>query len=330
MVILDLVEQLAPVAQGMTVRLPARDEAEVELARTWCALTGNTLVGSDGGVIEVRRGRPAAAAQLLPPSRRPGVRLWMYTNFDCNLACAYCCVRSSPRAPRRALGHERIAQLAAEAAEWGVAELYLTGGEPFILPDIGQSIRACVRHRPTTVLTNGMLFKGRRLDTLAALPREDLALQISLDSATPDRHDRNRGDGSWSRAMDGIRTALRLGFRVRVAATIEQNDPEALREADRLSNLLDELGIAEEDQLTRPVALRGFADSGLVLEQATMVPEVTVTATGVYWHPVGADDVDMLIDTEVFPLAARIDRVVELFEEYAQRQASAAMVFPCA
>ncbi|MDQ6847294.1 MAG: radical SAM protein [Candidatus Dormibacteraeota bacterium] len=314
----------------MTVRLPARDEAEVELARTWCALTGNTLVGSNGGLIEVRRGRPAAAAQLLPPSRRPGVRLWMYTNFDCNLACAYCCVRSSPRAPRRALGHERIAQLAAEAAEWGVAELYLTGGEPFILPDIGQSICACVRHRPTTVLTNGMLFKGRRLDTLAALPREDLALQISLDSATADRHDRNRGEGSWSRAMDGIATAVRLGFRVRVAATIEQNDPEALREADRLSDLLDELGIAEEDQLTRPVALRGFADSGLVLEQATMVPEVTVTATGVYWHPVGADDVDMLIDTEVFPLAARIDRVVELFEEYAQRQASAAMVFPCA
>jgi hypothetical protein len=130
--------------------------------------------------------------------------------------------------------------------------------------------------------------------------------------------------------MEGIRTALALGFRVRVAATLDQNDPEALREADRLSNLLDQLGIADDDQLTRPVALRGFADEGLVLEQSTMVPEVTVTASGVYWHPVGADDLDMLVDTEVFPLGAKIDRVVELFEEHAQQQASAAMVFPCA
>ncbi len=330
MVILDLVEGVTSIAEGMSVRLPAGAEEEVELARSWCALTGNTLVGSEGGWIEVRRGRPARAAQVLPPNRRPGVRLWMYTNFDCNLACSYCCVRSSPRAPRRALGHERITRLAAEAAEWGVSELYLTGGEPFILPDIGESIRACVAHRPTTVLTNAMLFKGRRLETLAALPREGLALQISLDSATPQAHDRNRGEGTWSRAMEGIRTALALGFRVRVAATLDQNDPEALREADRLSNLLDQLGIAEDDQLTRPVALRGFADEGLVLEQSTMVPEVTVTASGVYWHPVGADDLDMLVDTEVFPLGAKIDRVVELFEEHAQRQASAAMVFPCA
>ncbi len=35
----------------------------------------------------------------LPPSARPGSRLWIYTNVDCNLACDYCCVRSSPRTP---------------------------------------------------------------------------------------------------------------------------------------------------------------------------------------------------------------------------------------
>ena len=28
-------------------------------------------------------------------------KLWIYTNYDCNLRCSYCVARSSPNAPRR-------------------------------------------------------------------------------------------------------------------------------------------------------------------------------------------------------------------------------------
>ncbi len=31
-------------------------------------------------------------------------KLWMYTNYDCNLRCSYCVAKSGPNAPRRALG----------------------------------------------------------------------------------------------------------------------------------------------------------------------------------------------------------------------------------
>ena len=48
---------------------------------------------------------------------------------------------------------------------------------------------ACTAAAPTTLLTNGMLFAGRRLETLRSLPRERVTLQISLDSPTPERHD---------------------------------------------------------------------------------------------------------------------------------------------
>jgi len=40
-------------------------------------------------------------------------KLWLYTNFDCNLRCAYCVSESSPRAPRRALGLPVVRQPAA-------------------------------------------------------------------------------------------------------------------------------------------------------------------------------------------------------------------------
>jgi hypothetical protein len=56
--------------------------------------------------------------------------LWLYyTNFDCNLHCDYCCVRSSPKAPRRKLGLARVRRIANEAAELGVSHIFVTGGE---------------------------------------------------------------------------------------------------------------------------------------------------------------------------------------------------------
>jgi uncharacterized Fe-S cluster-containing radical SAM superfamily protein len=326
-VILDLVERLGAVADGDTVTLPLHTADEAAAARAWCERSGNTLVRADGSEIVVRRGRPVDPMLGLPAPRRPGTRLWIYTNFDCNLACDYCCVRSSPQTPRRALGVDRVRRLAAEAAAAGVAELLLTGGEPFLLPDLGETVAACAALLPTTLLTNGMLFRGRRLDTLRSLPRGRVRLQISLDSATPDRHDAHRGQGTWARALAGIGTALAEGFTVRVAATLVGTDAAEERE---LRAFLTGLGIAEEDQILRPLARRGFAEEGLVLTTGTLVPEVTVTADGVYWHPVGADDADQLVTGELFPLAPAIARVQDMFRAEQAGTAARARAFPCA
>ena len=169
MVILDLMRAIQPLAVGRTARLPIESAEDQAVVAAWCATTGNTLVGAGPGFVEVRRGRPAPAEDQLPPGLRPGGRLWMYTNFDCNLACDYCCVRSSPTTDRRALGLDVVRRLVAEAVPAGVTELYLTGGEPFVLPDIGELVEVCARALPTTLLTNGMLFRGRRLESLRSM-----------------------------------------------------------------------------------------------------------------------------------------------------------------
>ena len=126
----------------------------------------------------IRCGEAPAEADREAPAEAPralGSRLWLYTNFDCNLRCDYCCVRSSPKAPRRALGSERVRRIASEAAALGVGEIFVTGGEPFLLGDIGDILTACAAAAPTTVLTNGMLLVGRRLEIsagVAARPRD--------------------------------------------------------------------------------------------------------------------------------------------------------------
>lgn len=278
-------------------------------------------------IATVRRGRRPDPFAGLEPDQLPGTRLWLYTNFDCNLACDYCCVRSSPQTARRALGADRVRRLATEAVEAGVSELILTGGEPFLLPDLDDLVASCTAALPTILLTNAMLFRGRRLAVLRRMDRDRLTLQVSLDSATPDLHDQHRGTRSWERAVAGIRTAQAEGFRVRVAATLE---PDRMVELEPFRHFLDDLGIAREDQVIRALAHRGVADSGLELTVESLVPEVTITADGVYWHPVGADHEDQLVTRDVFPLRDAIAETTRLFVLHRRRADAAAQWFPCA
>ena len=181
-------------------------------------------------------------------------------------------MRSSPKAPRRALGVERVRRIASEAPSLGVSEKFVTGGEPFLLADIGDILSACAAAAPTTVLTNGMLLVGWRLETLRALPRDCLTLQISLDSPTPERHDAHRGDGTWSKAVRGIEQAGAVGFRVRLAAT----DAEAAN----FSKFLDSQQISEHDRVTRRMHYAALRPTG-ALARADLMPEITITADGV-------------------------------------------------
>jgi uncharacterized radical SAM superfamily Fe-S cluster-containing enzyme len=322
----DLIALLRRTGQGDLVALIGDDESIGRDLEAWCRFTGNSLLEST-----VENGRSAwlfrcGSAPMPPEENRPvGSRLWLYTNFNCNLRCEYCCVRSSPTAPRRELGLARVQQIAREAAQLGVKEIFVTGGEPFLLEDIGEILAACASAAPTTVLTNGMLFAGRRVETLLPLPRDRIVLQISLDSPTPERHDLHRGTGTWARAREGVKRAREQGFRVRLAATISTDT-----EAEEFRQFLDQEKIAAEDRVIRRIALRGSATEGVALSRADLLPEVTITAEGVYWHPVGATDADLLVTRNIFPLAESFAAVRRAFEREGEHANRLARIFNCA
>lgn len=329
-IVLDLVERSRAVPSGSiyTVEWGTLDHDEAyATVVAWCERTGHRLVKSDANSASVRSAIALDPLSSVDPHLMPGTRLWLYTNFDCNLACDYCCVRSSPRTERRALGVDRVQQLAEEAVAAGVSEIVLTGGEPFLLPDIDELVRACTAQLPTTLLTNGMLFSGNRLERLRRMDPQRLTLQISLDSATPDIHDSHRGKRSWERAVAGIHIAHREGFRVKVAATLPADQ---MHELQPFHEFLDTLSIAREDQVIRALVRRGVSDAGIELTVETLIPEVTITADGVYWHPVTADHDDQLVTRQIFPLKAAIDEVRRRFIEHRQEAEAAASWFPCA
>ena len=322
----DLIEALRRSQKGDLVAVISSDPGIGRELEAWCRFTRNSLIDTAAEQGRTRWVlRYGEASEPSGDDRPVGSRLWLYTNFDCNLSCDYCCVRSSPKVPRRPLGVERVRRIVNEAAELGVNEIFITGGEPFILPDIGAIVAACAAAAPTTVLTNGMLFAGSRLATLRTLPRERVTFQISLDSPTPERHDHHRGKGTWARAWSGIERARAEGFRVRLAATVSSNV-----EAEEFRSFLDVHHIGEENRVIRRIALRGSASEGIALAKADLVPEVTITAEGVFWHPVGAEDDDLLVSRDIFPLAESFAAVRRAFDRESDHQRRLASIFNCA
>jgi pyruvate-formate lyase-activating enzyme len=322
----ELIAVLRGSRPGDLVAVVGDEESLGPELETWCKFTGNALLET---TVEHGRNRwlfrCGSVASPAEEIRPVGSRLWLYTNFDCNLRCDYCCVRSSPTAPRRELGLGRVRQIAREAAELGVKEIFVTGGEPFLLENIGEILLACAAAAPTTVLTNAMLFTGRRAATLRALPRDRIVLQISLDSATPELHDLHRGPGTWARTSEGIKRARSLGFRVRLAATVSTD-----AEIEEFRQFLDDEKIAAEDRVIRRIALRGSASEGIAVTRADLVPEVTITAEGVYWHPVGAEDADLLVTHDIFPLAESFAAVRRAFDREGEHAHKLARIFNCA
>lgn len=240
------------------------------------------------------------------PTKRPPAppsRLWIYTNFDCNLACAYCLTSSSPAAERRALPAGAYFQLIDEAVEADIDEVFLTGGEPFLLPDIFEKLAYAAERLPTTVLTNGMLLKGRRLESLRALSHLPLTLQVSLDGHVAGIHDAYRGAGSWASTVASIRSLRAHGIRVTIGAT---ETPANAGFTQELRDFTQSLGIENGAFFLRPLTKRGFSQEGIELRPEDVAPELTVTADGVFWHPQSAGEA-MLLARAVFPLREALE-----------------------
>ena len=262
----------------------------------------------------------------LPPSAMLW-KLWIYTNYDCNLKCAYCVAKSGPTVPRRALGMAAVQRLVDEAVALGFGDVFFTGGEPFLLESIYEMLAYSAARIKTTVLTNAMLLRGKRLDRLVDLaqkaPAERLIVQVSLDGGRPEDHDAYRGAGSWEKTVAGIRLLQQHGFRVRIGTT------ETPVNAPHLSKICDfhrQMGIPDEDHFIRPLAKRGYSREGLELGMYNLVPELTVNLDGVFWHPLATDH-DMQVSRELFPLSAAVQKIQGQLETIDKTGAAPLMTF---
>jgi MoaA/NifB/PqqE/SkfB family radical SAM enzyme len=234
-------------------------------------------------------------------------KLWIYTNFDCNLSCTYCLASSTPRTPRQEISVDTVQKLVDEAVGLGFQCVYFTGGEPMLLDTIYDMLAYSAERVTTTLLTNAMLVNGRRLEHLAAIHHPNLIVQVSLDGSRPETHDAFRGAGSWDKTIVGIRHLQERGLHVRLSTT---ETPANSADLEGICAFHLSLNIPEEDHIVRPLARRGASQFGMEISRETLLPELTVSRQGVYWHPLSTDE-DMLVSKTIFPLASHVQVVMK-------------------
>ena len=133
--------------------------------------------------------------------------LWLNTGTLCNLSCASCYIESSPR--NDALVYLTLAEATRFLDELTAPiEIGLTGGEPFMNPDIVVMLDASLsRGHRVLVLSNAMRPMRRHevaIRDLAARFPGQLTIRVSLDHHTASVHEAERGVGTWAKAIDGI------------------------------------------------------------------------------------------------------------------------------
>jgi len=252
------------------------------------------------------------AAQTLAETTVGG-RLWLYSNYHCNLVCTYCLTESGPKVARRELDPATMLDLAREAKGLGFTGVGVTGGEPFLVPEMPELLVELSRVLPVLVLTNGTLFHRALLERMLPLAHADVIVQVSLDRPEPEANDLMRGPENFRKVVEAVPQLRQRGIRVRIATTVEEQDADDL---ERLCALHRQLGVSDDDHVVRPIIKRGRAetgDMGVVARYLDLEPELTITADGAFWSPFaptvrqGLLDTDLLLTRTVRPLQRPLD-----------------------
>ena len=152
-------------------------------------------------------------------------------NF-CNLSCHHCLVNSTARSVY--MDKDLFAHLMMELRLLGFRYAGITGsGEISLHPQI-EDIFICLAENSIDfeILTNGSLFRERIFPLIKTpLIRKRIRLVgFSLDSASEEVHDQNRGEGCFRSVLESIGLCRLLGIPFYIKTAVTRLNKEGLRD----------------------------------------------------------------------------------------------------
>jgi hopanoid biosynthesis associated radical SAM protein HpnH len=146
--------------------------------------------------------------------------------FRCNLACAGCGKIQYPADILKR--HLTPEQCFKAAEECGAPMVSIPGGEPLLHPQIADIVGGLVSLRKYIYLCTNALVLREKLDIFR--PNKYFTINVHLDGQRQS-HDRSVcREGTYDKAVEGIREALSRGFRVTTNTTLYSNaNPDGVR-----------------------------------------------------------------------------------------------------
>jgi len=164
----------------------------------------------------------------------------------CNLACRMCAYWRTTREQTLTLAEWQ--GVIDALADHGCGKLHVSGGEPFLRPDLLEILRHGVeRGLKVNLTTNGTLLDRERAQRLVATGIN--AVSVSLDGPNAKLHDRVRGQpGAFKRSLRAIRWIVRERDRRRAKLKLRINTvlfPDTYRKLPDMVRLAGELGAVD-------------------------------------------------------------------------------------
>jgi hopanoid biosynthesis associated radical SAM protein HpnH len=150
--------------------------------------------------------------------RRYPLVLMLEPLFRCNLACAGC---GKIQYPGQILKrHLSVEACLAAVEECGVPIVSIPGGEPLLYPDIQRLIDELVARKKYVYLCTNAILLREKLDAGFFRPSRYLTFSVHMDGLREEHDLAVCRDGVYDQAVEGIREALRRGFRVTTNTTL--------------------------------------------------------------------------------------------------------------
>ena len=166
--------------------------------------------------------------QKLRGRKRYPLVLMLEPLFRCNLACAGC---GKIQYPAHILKRQLTPQQCFDAVEeCGAPMVSIPGGEPLLHPDIKEIVEGLVARRKYIYLCTNALLLKEKLEAGLFKPSKYLTFSVHMDGLEEHHDFAVCREGTFQRAVEGIRLAVKMGFRVTTNTTLfEGADPNAVR-----------------------------------------------------------------------------------------------------
>ena len=185
---------------------------------------------------------PALENETLPKIMRSPRTVRLEISSKCNLRCLYCYYFDNPAVDYANLPTEQWLQFFVELGNMAVMDVSLGGGEPFLRPDLMDLIEGIIQNKMRfCILSNGTLIDDHIAEYIAGTHRCNY-VQVSIDGASSEVHDSCRGNGSFVKAVNGIKTLQRHNIPVVARVTLHHHNVREIANVARF--LLDELDIS--------------------------------------------------------------------------------------
>ena len=175
--------------------------------------------------------------QRLRGRKRYPLVLMLEPLFRCNLACAGC---GKIQYPAHVLKQNLTpAECFRAVDECGAPMVSIPGGEPLMHPEIDKIVEGLVARKKYIYLCTNALLLKEKLDLFQ--PSKYLTFSVHMDGERENHDFSVCREGGFDAALDGMREALRRGFRVTTNTTLfDGADPNSVR---RFFDEMMELGV---------------------------------------------------------------------------------------